>query len=347
VGVTRRIIFPTIRIVLWAAIAAALVKLAFAGADVSGADDSLQPSAEIVEQYVEVGTGTITNAVTVQSAVVADPATAVKATMAGTVTKLLAKNGDAVAADTPVLEVTLETPVEPTVTTDPETGEQKVTENKPKIKREKVLAGVAGTLTLTALKDQVVAVGDGVGSVSPGTLSVSGTITPDQQYRLLGAPAEAQVTLKGGPAPFTCTGLRIGAAAQQPTDTTQVADPGASTTPASGTVTCAVPAGVTAFPGLGADIAITNGTAENAVVVPVTSVQGSVQKGNVWVALPDGTNEMRPVVLGLTDGVNVQITEGLAAGDQVLQFIPIGDVQGAVDCDDPMSPTYDPMACAR
>ena len=33
-GVTRRIIFPTIRLILWAVIAATLVKIAFAGADV-------------------------------------------------------------------------------------------------------------------------------------------------------------------------------------------------------------------------------------------------------------------------------------------------------------------------
>lgn len=345
-GVTRRIIFPTIRIVLWAIIAAALVRLAFAGSEVTTTDDALTPSGEVVEQYVEVSTATITNAVTVQGAVVADPAVTVKATMAGTVSKLLATNGQAVAADTPVLEVTLETPVEPTVTTDAETGEQTVKQNKPKVKRETVRAGTAGTLTLTALKDQVVAVGDAVGSVSPGTLSVSGTLTADQQYRLLGAPAEAQVTLKGGPAPFTCTGLRLGAAAQQPgagTDATTVADAGMSTEPVSGTVTCAVPAGVVAFAGLGADIAITNGTAENAVVVPVTSVQGSVQKGNVWVEVPDGEPELRPVALGLTDGEVVQVTEGLAAGDKVLQYIPVGDVAGDVDCSDPAQ--SDPAVC--
>lgn len=344
-GVTRRIIFPTVRIVLWAVIAAALVKIAFTGSEVTTTDDALAPTGQVVEQYVEVTTGTITNAVTVQGAVVADPATPVKATMAGTVTKLLATNGQAVAADTPVLEVTLETPVEPTVTTNAETGEQTVKQNKPKVKRETVRAGTAGTLTLTALKDQLVAVGDPIGSVSPGTLSVSGTLTPDQQYRLLGAPPEAQVTLKGGPAPFTCTGLTLGAAAQPSggTGTSTVADPGAPAEPASGTVRCAVPAGVTAFAGLGADIAITNGTAENAVVVPVSSVQGSVQKGNVWVEVPGAEPEVRPVALGLTDGENVQVTEGLAAGDKVLQFIPIGDVSGPVDCSDPTQ--YDPAEC--
>ena len=63
-----------------------------------------------------------------------------------------------------------------------------------------------------------------------------------------------------------------------------------------------------------------------ALVVPVTSVQGSVQTGNVWVVAADGTQEKRSVGLGLTDGEIVQITEGLVEGDQVLQFIPIGDV---------------------
>ena len=97
---------------------------------------------------------------------------------------------------------------------------------------------------------------------------------------------------------------------------------------ASGVVTCAVPAGVTAFAGLGADLAITNGSADNALVVPVTAVQGSIQTGKVWVMLPDGTQEERSVCLGLNDGEQVQITEGLAEGDEVLQFIPVGDVAG-------------------
>lgn len=100
------------------------------------------------------------------------------------------------------------------MTTDPETGVQTVTENKPKVVTQTVRAGTAGVVHVSVLKDQVVSVGDAVGTVAPGTLSVQGTLTPDQQYRLIGAPGEATVTLKGGPAPFTCTGLRIGAAAQ-------------------------------------------------------------------------------------------------------------------------------------
>lgn len=340
-GVTRRIVFPAIRIVLWAVIAVALAKIAFAGADrVTAAEDPLQPSAEVTEPQVQVTTGTITNAVTVSASVVADPPKPVRATLAGAVHRLLAEDGQAVAADTPVLELRSETPVDPTVTTDPETGMQTVTENKPKVTRQTVLAGTAGTLRLSVLKDQVVSVGDSVGTVTPGTLSVQGTLTPDQQYRLIDAPGEAAVTLKGGPAPFTCTGLRIGAAAQDD----PAADPQAegATVSSSGTVTCAVPGDVTAFPGLGADIEIVNGTAEGALVVPVTAVQGSVQNGNVWVVGGDGASEQRAVTLGLTDGKQVQIAEGLAEGDTVLEYAPVASLTD-VDCTDPA--TADPNVC--
>lgn len=336
-GVTRRIIFPTIRLILWAIIAAALVKIAFAGADVSTVDNSLQPTGAIVEPTVEVATGTVTNAVTVQASVTSDPAVVVRATLAGTVSKLLAADGAAVAAGAPILEIRQETPQDPIVKTNPETGEVTTTERKPKVVIETVKAPVAGTLSLPTLKDQVVSVGDEVGKVAPGTLSVTGTLTPDQQYRLVGAPTQASVTLTGGPAPFDCTGLRVGAApatGSEP-DSTGV-------TSASGTVTCAIPAGVTAFPGLGASVEITNGTAADVVVVPITAVQGTVQKGNVWVVAADGSDEKRPVGLGLTDGENVQITEGLAAGDTILEFIPVpGGAGKPVDC----TLNYDPAVC--
>jgi hypothetical protein len=343
VGVTRRIVFPAIRLVLWAVIAVALAKIAFTGAESAAqADDPLQPSAQVVEPQVQAEAGTVTNTVTVAASVVADPARPVRATLAGEVRALLAEDGQQVAADTPVLEIRSETPQDPVTTTDPVTGEQVVTERKPKVVRETVVAGTAGTLRLTVLKDQVLSVGDAVGSVTPGTLSVQGTLTPDQQYRLIGAPGEATVTLKGGPAPFTCTGLRIGAAAQDDTGDAPGTDAATTTATTSGTITCAVPGEVTAFPGLGADVEIVNGSVEGAVLVPVTAVQGSVQNGNVWVVGADGATEERAVVLGLTDGQRVQVAEGLAVGDTVLEYAPVTDLS-AVDCTDPA--TADPAVC--
>ncbi|MCC2335815.1 efflux RND transporter periplasmic adaptor subunit [Cellulomonas wangsupingiae] len=339
----RRYVFPTLRLVIWAVIAVALVRIAFAGADVTTEASGAEPTGQVVEPTVEAVTGSITNAVTVRGAVVADPSVVVRATLAGTVSKLLAADGQRVDAGTPVLEIRQETPQDPITKTDPDTGETTVTERKPKVVVERVTAPVAGTLSLPTLKDQVVSVGDTVGQVAPGTLSVSGTLTADQQYRLVGAPTEAQVTLKGGPAPFTCTGLRIGTAA--PAAPGPVAEgEGDPASAASGTVLCALPGDVTAFPGLGADLEIVNGTAADAVVVPVTAVQGTVQRGNVWVVTAEGAEpEEREVGLGLTDGEVVQITEGLALGDQVLEFVPVPGGDGEVDCGDPMQ--YDPMVC--
>ena len=47
----------------------------------------------------------------------------------------------------------------------------------------------------------------------------------------------------------------------------------------------------------------------------------------------DGSSEKRAVILGLTDGKNVQVTEGLAAGDTILEFIPVpGGTGKQVDC---------------
>lgn len=337
-GVTRRIVFPILRLIIWAVIAVALVKIAFTGADLDPIDDALYPTGELVEPTVEVVSATVTNTVTVRGSVVADPAVTVRATLAGTVSALVAGDGQTVDAGAPILRIRQEIPQDPLVRTDPATGEQTVTERRPRVVVETVRAPAAGTLSLPTLKDQVVSVGETIGTVSPGSLSVTGTLTPEQQYRLVGAPTEATVTLKGGPAPFTCTGLRIGAA-PQPGGGTEDGGQGAS-----GTVTCAIPAGVTAFPGLGADLEIVNGTAADAVVVPVTAVQGSVQNGNVWVVAESGEHEARAVRLGLTDGERVQVTEGLELGDTVLQFIPVpGGPSRDVDCTDPAQ--YDPMVC--
>lgn len=344
-GVTRRFIFPTIRIVLWALIAAALVKLAFLTVPDAAADPAA-PSLEISEPRVQVAAGTITNTVTVTGSITADAASDVKATMAGTVTSLATAVGKHVDAGSPILVITLETPVEPTVTTNPDTGEQTVKENKPKVTRTTVTAPVTGTVaTLTALKDQVVAVGDVVASVSPGTLSVTATLQPAQQYRLLTAPTEALVTVTGGPAPFTCTALRLGAAPSTGSGNgggneggNGVGQGGGQSSP-SASLTCAIPAGVTVFTGMAAQVAISAGAVADVPVVPVTAVQGSVQNGVVWKVAADGEPAEQKVTLGLTDGEQVQVVDGLALGDSILEYVPVGDVvvpgSAASGCSDP------------
>lgn len=149
---------------------------------------------------------------------------------------------------------------------------------------------------------------------------------PEQQFRLLTIPSEASVTVTGGPAPFLCTALRMGtAAAADPAEGAETTGdvPGAAP---SASITCAVPAGVTVFAGLAAKLEVTAGAAEDAVLVPITAVQGSVESGNVWVVGADGEPVETAVKLGITDGTQVQIVEGLAVGDTVLEFVPGEDV---------------------
>ena len=323
----RTVVFPALRLLVWAIIAAALVVLAFRGGDPGhAATGPGAPTLELNSPPVPVGRGTVTNTVSVTGAVVADDAVPVKATAAGTVRKLLVPAGSSVAAGQAVLEIRYEEERDPVAGTDAD-GNPTSTSRPPLVKTAVVPASAAGTLTtVDVLVDQVVAVGDKVGSISPGTLSVTATLSQTDQFRLLAPPATAEVEVQGGPAPFTCTGLALGTAT---TGSVNSPDDGSGAPPAASaggtTARCRVPAGVTVFPGMAATVRIEAGVAKDVLVVPVTAVQGAVQKGNVWVVGDDGAQEERAVTLGLTDGEMVEVREGLSEGDQVLQFVPVPD----------------------
>jgi multidrug efflux pump subunit AcrA (membrane-fusion protein) len=266
-----------------------------------------------------VETGTITNDVTLNGTVAADPAVPVKATVAGTVKKVLATTGQAVEAKTPIVTIRSET---------------FAADGTSLIKTVTVTAGSAGILSsIAVIGEQVVAVGDPIGQVAPPGFGVTGTLQADQQYRLLNRPTEAKVAITNGPAPFTCTGLTISTPLAGATSVVSPSD-GSSPAAASGgtTIHCAVPAGVTVFAGLAAKLTISGGVAENVLVVPITAVEGTAQTGVVYSTKPDGSTQTRPVTLGLNDGKNVQIATGLKKGDQILQYVPGA---AAPDCNAP------------
>jgi membrane fusion protein, multidrug efflux system len=322
----RTVVFPALRLLVWAVIAAALVVLAFRGGETTptGYAGPGAPTVDLTSPSVPVGLGSVVNTVSVTGTVVADAAVPVKATAAGTVRRLLVSAGAAVTSGQPLLEIRFEEERDPVTGTDAE-GNPTSTPRPPLVRTVTVAAPAAGTLTkLDVLVDQIVAVGDAVGSISPGTLSVTATLTQSDQFRLLAPPSTAEVEVEGGPAPFTCGGLTLG---PPPADAGSPPDDGSGMPPATGgtTARCQVPAGTAVFAGMGATVRIAAGTAENVLVVPVTAVQGAVQKGNVWVVGSDGATEERPVTLGLTDGEQIEVKEGLTEGEQVLQFVPIPD----------------------
>jgi len=174
-------------------------------------------------------------------------------------------------------------------------------------------------------------VGDVVGQVAPPSFNVSATLAPEQQYRLLDKPTEAQVTVTGGPAPFTCSGLTITAplagSSSGSGDGTGDAGGGAGGAGGSGggggaTVRCTVPADIVVFSGLTAKMTIAGGVADNVLVIPMTAVQGAATSGVVYVVADDGSTTERTVSLGINDGVNVEVTDGLKEGELILQFVP-------------------------
>ncbi len=328
-GVARKWVFPVIRIILIAVIAVALGKLAFFPDKPAEADPAV-PTGALVEPTVAVARGTITNDVVLDATVSADPAVPVKSTAAGAVDEVFAAVGASIAAGDVVFDVKVEIERDPAETVD--------AEGKPLpaiFRYEQVLAPISGTLSsLGVIPGQTVAIGEAAGQMAPPTFSVTGSLQPAQQYRLVNRPTEASVAITNGPAPFTCTGLSIrtplagaseGSSGGGATGGATDGGSGAGGGGASGsttTVSCPVPDGVTVFPGLAAQLTIAGGKAENVLVVPTTAVRGAAQSGTVWVVTADGANEERAVGLGLSDGSTVEITGGLAEGDTVLQFAP-------------------------
>lgn len=304
-GIVRTWVFPILKLLVFAAIAVALVKVAFFP-DAPADDGPTQPTGSLVEPEIQATIGTVVNTVTVEGQVVADPASTAKSTVAGTVDEMFAAKGAVLGAGDPILDV-------------------KTIDEDGKERYVQVTAPVAGTLgSVKLIHGQSVQIGDAVAQVAPATFSITGALSADKQYRLLTIPADATVTINGGPAPFVCPAVRVTTPSSGGDDeeTDNGTTPGSSGAGAGTSVSCAVPGDVRVFAGLSATIDLAGGTAENVLVLPTTAVKGSAGSGTVWVVGADGASEERPVTLGLNDGQQVQIIDGLAEGDSVLQFVP-------------------------
>lgn len=327
----KRYVLPSIKILLALVIAVALTKIAFFP---SHDGSSAEPEAGFAPstQTVTAQIGDISNTVDVKGQIVQDAPVQAQATLAGTVESLSVDKGAAVAQGDALMVIKHAEPQEPisVLASDhryrcPASGEEpcETIDQPDKVTRATVYAPVAGTVTFSVIKDQETSVGTVVASVRPGTYSAVGTITASQQYQLASAPTTAMLTVENGPAPFECSGLTIGTKEAATTDGSD-----AQAAPADGTsveVRCPVPAEQKVFPGLPVTIGIDAGSATGVVTVPVTAVEGSVTTGNVWVvtdpANPDSA-EKREISLGINDGTSVEVTEGLAEGDEILMFVP-------------------------
>lgn len=299
-SVARRWVFPIIWMVIFAVIGAALVKIAFFPDSAATGSDGLEPTGQIIEPQVPVSLGTIRNDVVLDGTIAPDAAVPARSAISGEVRKVSVSAGQHVEEGAELAQIR---------------GMNDDGTNRWSILR----APISGTLTsFELLVGQQVGLGDSLAQIAPGTFSVTATLAPEQQYRLLQMPTEGEVAINGGPAPFTCTGLTITTAAPG-----SGGDGSGGEGASSGTIVrCAVPGDVQVFPGLTAKVTIAGGLAENVLTLPLTAVEGAAGMGVVYLIGADGEAIETPVTLGLSDGINVEITGGVDEGDLVLQFVP-------------------------
>ncbi len=316
------------------AIAISLFKMAFFSAPSS---DASAPTGGLEAPAISVERATVANTFVVQGSVSADSGVPVRATEQGTVTEVFASNGAKVTKGDTLFEVREQTgETEPRILTegDPDEGtEPTYAEPEPIYTYYTVTAPASGTLSgFTPLPKMSVSVGEELGQIGPGTFTVVADLTAAMQYRMLDQPASAIVTISGGPAPFECTSLEIGAPVTQEPEAQAPVDPYAydpyyqeestGTSNVTGQIRCAVPEGESVFAGLNAEIEVTAGVVEHALVVPVTAVRGDYATGIVYLPGDDGEPVEVHVELGLTDGEFVEIVSGLEESQVVLEYVP-------------------------
>lgn len=86
-------------------------------------------------------------------------------------------------------------------------------------------------------------------------------------------------------------------------------------------VLCLLPEESEVVAGLPGLLGLTTGNVSDALVLPVTAVVGIADKGEVLKVVGSRT-EVVSVGLGITDGISIEITSGLAEGDLVMPFGP-------------------------
>lgn len=281
--VWRRVILPLIFVIVIAAAAAALVKLAFFP-DVAEAGPTI-PEATVSDPVVAVERGSVVNELSLDGSIARDEAYPVRSEVDGIVTAARVADRAMVEKGQVLFTVKQDHPV----------------------KNIDILAPEAGEVSAVALiKGQQAGIGSEVLTLTPSRYHVQATVQPARLYRLVNAPAEATVTITGGPAPFPCTGVRV-----------QISDDGTAS------VRCAVPVDQIVFAGLPAKVELALGQVDDALVIPVTAVKGGAGTGTVWVDAGDGTEpEERRITLGVNDGEIVEIVSGLEEGDSIRQYVP-------------------------
>ena len=163
-------------------------------------------------------------------------------------------------------------------------------------------------------------------SVRYAGFALSGTPTRWAQGVLYdpGATARGQVT--DGPGPFDCVAIVptsgggvVEEAPINPDD--PFADLGKSAGLSSQPWLCLLPKDVVAAEGQSGVVVVSGTAAIGVVAVPISAVAGRTGTGQVSLVTDSGTTVVE-VKLGRTDGTNIEVTDGLKAGDRIAAIAP-------------------------
>lgn len=267
-------------------IAAGVIAIAFGFRPEGNAATPSSASASAVIDTVVVERGTIRSIVVLDGVAVPTPFSTIDAPASGVIEELMAAVGDSVIADEALGRVR------------PSAGNPVIV-NSP-------AGGVISSWSVS-VGDEVRR-GDALGHVDPGSFQADAVVAPELLYRFYGPPISVTVKLDKGPAPFECPFASLGA----PISGNET-DP--SVVPVH--LKCWIPEDVRVFAGVRVKLAAVTGEAPGVLVLPLQTIAGESDRGLVTLVDAEGRTSQRDVVLGLTDGVNIEIVEGLSEGDRV------------------------------
>ncbi|USR79798.1 efflux RND transporter periplasmic adaptor subunit [Arcanobacterium pinnipediorum] len=331
---TRKLIFSILRLIIGAVIAVALTKFAFFPDQETS--KPLVGQGQFVLPTVSAQRGDIKNDTQFEATVLRDESKAVKSTAEGEIVHFFVADGAQVEQGAPLLQVkttvTEQIMAPAAKSEDSEDERDSEPSTVTSVSYNNVVAPIAGTVHFDAIIKQHVTYNDPVGTIVPASFHATVNVTPDQLYALQSIPQEAQLAIANGPAPFTCTNLRttsVKSASQSGDGISQGSSP---------VLICDIPGDQTVFDGIKATLNIAGEQVTDALLLPVTAVEGRFREGKVYLPMQDITDEPTAVVvkLGINDGKRVVITEGLDEQTEVLEFVP----RKSQESDDSEVPPY-------
>nr|WP_246422194.1 HlyD family efflux transporter periplasmic adaptor subunit [Nocardiopsis mwathae] len=294
---------------------------------------------------VPVEHGEISSKVVLDATVRADPADQVKAKRGGKVTRVWVGDDQTVDQGAPI--VTLAVPREDA--DGQGGGDDDGGASAPATTEVTLKAPAKGKVSgLDDLETgDPVETGAVVAEITKDSYRAVAAIPPNDLYQFYDKPKEIKLKIDKGPAAEECEFIGLGEAEKGgASDAGQESggggDPFGDSAPDSGgdgsgaELSCRVPSDFTVFPGVKGKMSVITGKSKNALIVPLTAVRGSAEKGEVIVVGSDGSQEVREVELGVSDGTSVEVTKGLTVDDQVLDPVPLdGDFDVPSQAEDP------------